>query len=107
MFKFLFRRKSDQSVEVTKETQRETLLRAIGEVNEITATLDDKPAVTVDPNTGAITLTLPEQMPDEALALPAPEEALPEPEMPEAEDTPAKADGTEAKVEAETDSSKA
>lgn len=94
MFKFLFRRKSDQSVEVTKETQRETLLRAIGEVNEITAKLDDKPAVTVDPNTGAITLTLPEQMPDEALALPAPEEAHPEPDIAEAEEAPAEADAS-------------
>lgn len=72
MFKFLFRRNAGDAIEVTKETQRETLLRALGEVNEITATLDVKPAVTVDPNTGAITLALPEQLPDESLALPAP-----------------------------------
>lgn len=72
MFKFLFRRNASNEVEVTKETQRETLLRALGEVNEITAKLDVKPAVTVDPNTGAITLALPEQLPDESLALPAP-----------------------------------
>lgn len=72
MFRFFFRRHSEDTVEATPETQRETLLRALGEVNEITAEMDPKPAVTVDPATGAISLTLPEQMPDEALALPAP-----------------------------------
>lgn len=72
MFKFLFRRRADNTVEATPETQRETLLRALGEVNEITARLDPKPAVTVDPATGMISLALPEQLPDEALALPSP-----------------------------------
>lgn len=73
MFRFFFRRRPDDTVEATPETQRETLLRALGEVNEITAAMDPKPAVTIDPATGSISLILPEQMPDEALALPAPD----------------------------------
>ena len=70
MFKFLFGRKG--GAEPVKETQRETLERAIGEINEIMAGLTDKPKLTVDMETGGLTLELPEQMPDEALALPAP-----------------------------------
>ncbi|WP_084861047.1 hypothetical protein [Salibaculum halophilum] len=70
MFKFLFGRKG--GAEPVKETQRETLERAIGEINEIMAGLTDKPKLTVDMDTGGLTLDLPEQMPDEALALPAP-----------------------------------
>ena len=75
MFKFLFRRKGE--VEAVKETQRQTFERALGEVNEILGQLDPKPRVTVDPEAGTIAFELPEQMPDEALALPKPE---PEPE---------------------------
>jgi hypothetical protein len=70
MFKFLFRRKA--GAEPAQETQRETLERAIGEINEIMTGLADKPKLTVDMETGGLTLELPEQMPDEALALPAP-----------------------------------
>ena len=70
MFKFLFGRNG--SAEPVKETQRQTLDRAIGEINEIMAGLTDKPKLTVDMETGALTLDLPEQMPDEAKALPAP-----------------------------------
>tara|TARA_R110002096_G_scaffold247706_1_gene440093 strand:- start:176 stop:415 length:240 start_codon:yes stop_codon:yes gene_type:complete len=55
------------------ETQRQTIERALSEVNEVVALLDDKPKVTIDPATGSVSLALPEQMPDEALALPAPE----------------------------------
>lgn len=72
MFNFLFRRKNG-TIEAKKETQRDTVARALGELNAIIATLDPKPAVTVTPETGEISLDLPEQMPDEALALPAPE----------------------------------
>lgn len=85
MFKFLFRRKAD-AIEASTETQRETILRALGEVNEIVAQLDDKPAVTFDPSTGAISFALPEQMPDEALALPAPEVAEEPQTAPEQDD---------------------
>lgn len=73
MFKFLFRRKADASVEVVPETQRETFERALAEVNGLVALMDPKPAITVDPATGAVSYALPEQFPDEALALPAPE----------------------------------
>lgn len=73
MFKFLFRRKPDATVEAIPETQRETFERALAEVNGLVALMDPKPAVTVDPATGAVTFALPEQFPDEALALPAPE----------------------------------
>ena len=55
------------------ETQRETIERALAEVNSVVAGLAVKPSVTFDPETGEISLTLPDQMPDEALALPAPE----------------------------------
>jgi len=72
MFKFLFGRKG--GAEPVKETQRETLERAIGEINEIMTELTDKPKLTVDMETGGLTLDLPDQMPDEALALPAPSE---------------------------------
>lgn len=90
MFKFLFRRKGE--IETVKETQRQTFERALGEVNEILVQLDPKPRVTVDPEAGTIAFEMPDQMPDEALALPKPEpEAQPEPESqpePEAEDKP-------------------
>ena len=77
MFKFLFGRRG--SPEPVKETQRETVERALAEVNEILAELDPKPKVTLDPETGEIALALPEQMPDEALALPAPDTGTSEP----------------------------
>jgi len=69
MFKFLFGKKS---IEAVKETQRETLERAMGEVNAILGAMAVKPKVAVNLETGLIELDLPEQMPDEALALPAP-----------------------------------
>ncbi len=95
MFKFLFGKKP---VEAVKETQRETVTRAMGEVNEILALMAVKANVSVDLNTGLVNIELPQQMPDEALALPAPEEK-PEPEMAEekAEDAP------EAEAEAKDD----
>lgn len=83
MFKFLFRRSSDAAP--TPETQREVMERALGEVNEVLAALEPKPAVTIDPATGQVSFDLPERFPDEALALPAPaadelsESASPEP----------------------------
>lgn len=73
MFKFLFGKKS---VEAVTETQRETVTRAMGEVNDILGQMAVKPSVAVDLNTGLVTIKLPEQMPDEALALPAPEKAV-------------------------------
>lgn len=84
MFKFLFGKKSeDEPVTVVRETSRETIERALQEINGILAELDPKPAVTFDPVSGAISLALPEQMPDEAKALPAPEEAAATPDKAE------------------------
>lgn len=74
MFEFL-RKIGAKTPAAVAETQRQTVERALGEVNEIIAALDVKPAVRFDPASGAIALELPEQMPDEALALPAPEPA--------------------------------
>lgn len=54
------------------ETQRDTITRALAELNTVVAGLSVKPLITIDPETGAINLKLPDQMPDEALALPAP-----------------------------------
>ena len=72
MFKFIKSRLG--GVKTVTETQRQTIERALSEVNEIVAAMVDKPKITIDPATGAVELSLPEQMPDEALALPAPEE---------------------------------
>ncbi len=74
MFKFLFGSRAS-APEVKRETQRETVTRALGEVNEILATLDPKPQITIYPQEGTLTVELPEQMPDEAKALPAPEKS--------------------------------
>ena len=72
MFRFLFGKvPEDAPVQVVRETQRQTVERALAEINEIVGALDPKPAVTFHPATGAISLALPEQMPDETKALPA------------------------------------
>ncbi len=72
MFKFLFRKKE---IEAIKETQRETVERAVKELNEILEGMAEKARISVDLQSGLIDVDLPEQMPDEALALPAPEKA--------------------------------
>ena len=72
MFKFIKSRFG--AVAPTIETQRETIERALAEVNGVVAMMAEKPLVTINPATGAVTLSLPEQMPDEALALPAPDD---------------------------------
>ncbi|MGV6812213.1 MAG: hypothetical protein ACWA47_08210 [Brevirhabdus sp.] len=71
MFKFLKigRRKPEPVI----ESQRETFTRLVEELNSAIDALSDKPAVTIDPATGRVSFELPEQFPDEALALPAPE----------------------------------
>ncbi len=70
MFKFLFGKKA---VTAVKETQRETVERALGEVNDVLGGMAAKAKISVDLETGLLAIDLPEQMPDEALALPAPE----------------------------------
>ncbi|RLJ59003.1 hypothetical protein BCF46_1145 [Litoreibacter meonggei] len=69
MLKFLFR---GREKEVVVETQRQNFERIISELNSAIDGLPVKPRVTLDPVTGHVELHLPEQMPDEALALPAP-----------------------------------
>lgn len=71
MFKYLFGKVSKTQA----ETQRQTVERALGEINAIVADLEVKPTLSFDPTSGALELGLPDQMPDEALALPAPETA--------------------------------
>ena len=71
MFKFLFGRKD---AKVVKETQRQTVERALAELNEILSDLPEKATIAVDMEAGTVSVDLPEQMPDEALALPAPAE---------------------------------
>ena len=71
MFKFLFASKDG---DVKQESQREVATRALDELNTILSGLDPKPAMQIDMATGQIGVTWPDQMPDEALALPAPVE---------------------------------
>ncbi|MEM9855310.1 MAG: hypothetical protein AAF841_12800 [Pseudomonadota bacterium] len=70
MLRFLF---GDRKGTPKVETQREAFERLVKELNEAIGALAVKPKITVDPNTGALDLAAPEQFPDEALALPAPE----------------------------------
>ena len=79
MFKFLLGR---GKTKVVQETQRQTFERALGELNEILAGMEEKPVLRLDLTKGQMEADLPEQMPDEALALPAPKT----PEEPEASD---------------------
>ena len=71
MFKFLFGNKA-AAPQITRETQRQTVERAQRELNEILAALTPKARITIYPAEGTLTIDLPEQMPDEAKALPAP-----------------------------------
>ncbi|MEM1234824.1 MAG: hypothetical protein AAGH70_11935 [Pseudomonadota bacterium] len=72
MLKFLFGTKPGAA---KAETQRDTFERLVKELNEAIVVLPQKPKVTVDPNTGAVSFEAPEHFPDEALALPKPAEA--------------------------------
>lgn len=72
MFKFLLDRAKGK---VVKETQRQTAERALKELNDVLGGLSERPKLTVDMGSGLIEVVLPDQMPDEALALPAPEPA--------------------------------
>jgi hypothetical protein len=105
MFKFLFG-KNKAEVEVVKETQRETVARALGELNEVLGGMSVRSKIAVNLETGLVEIELPEQMPDEALALPAPGEkaaAEPEAEGPK----PAEADATPAQTSGDTKAEKA
>lgn len=75
MFKFLFGKSAKEPEVIVRETQRETVERALKEVNDILAGLSPRAVVTVDLQHGTVSVSLPEQMPDEAKALPAPNPA--------------------------------
>lgn len=70
MFNFLKSRMGGMRPVV--ETQRQTFERAFAEVNDIVVLMVPKPKVTIDSATGTVAFELPDQMLDEALALPAP-----------------------------------
>jgi hypothetical protein len=72
MFKFLFKKTDKGAQVVVAETQRQTVERALRELNTVLVTLTPKAKITVYPDEGTLSVTLPDQMPDEALALPAP-----------------------------------
>lgn len=72
MLKFLFGNRAD-APQAAAETTRMALTRMQADLNAVLESLPEKPKVTFDPVSGAITLDLPEQLPDEALALPAPD----------------------------------
>lgn len=69
MLKFLFRK----SAQAEAVNQRKSLENLLANLNDILRDMPEKPLVIVDANSGEITLDLPDQMPDEALALPAPD----------------------------------
>jgi len=73
MLRFIFGKKETPTVKT--ETQRESFERVMSELNGLLDEQTIKPSITVDMGTGAVVLTLPEQLADEALSLPAPEEA--------------------------------
>jgi hypothetical protein len=70
MFKFLF---DKVGAKPKIETQRDTVVRTVDELNSVLSLMADKPVMGIDLNTGTLTIELPDQMPDEALALPAPD----------------------------------
>lgn len=71
MLRFLFGMRSPTE-EAAAETQREALERLVRDLNAAIAALPEKPRLIIDPATGKLELDLPETLPDEALALPAP-----------------------------------
>ena len=91
MFDFL-KRMRGVSAEA-RESQRARFERLVEELNAEIAELPEKPAVTITPDTGALSFEMPAQFPDEALALPGPGSMEAEPAT-EAEET-AEASGNE------------
>ncbi len=54
------------------ETQRQAFKRLMTDLNEAMEQLPEKPRFVFDPNSGQLELLLPDILPDETLALPAP-----------------------------------
>jgi hypothetical protein len=70
MFRLLF----GKTDEITAQpTQRARIASALDEINEIVAGLEVKPKFCFEAGTGRVWIDLPDQMPDEAPALPAPD----------------------------------
>ncbi|MEO0357587.1 MAG: hypothetical protein AAF386_04700 [Pseudomonadota bacterium] len=69
MLKFLFGQRDGRAVQ---KSQRDVITSLLADLNTAVMAMPEKPSVTINPNTGEIGLELPDQMPDEALALPAP-----------------------------------
>ena len=74
MLRFIFGKKDDTPT-VKTETHRESFERVMAELNTLMADQPVKPSLSVNLETGQLDLTLPDQLADEALALPAPDEA--------------------------------
>lgn len=72
MLKFLnvFRAQKETPMLMTHRQQFE---RALEDMNTVLQTFDVMPAVTLDPASRTISITPPDQFPDEALALPKPD----------------------------------
>lgn len=74
MLQFLFgKRRADTQ---TRESLREAGARALDELNDVLAALPDLPDITIRTAGGRIDIDWPEQLPDEAKALPAPDTAM-------------------------------
>ena len=85
MFDFLKRLRGVPSE--IKESQRARFERLVEELNAEIAELPEKPAITITPETGALSFDMPEQFPDESLALPKPETAASSAQAEDAEET--------------------
>lgn len=73
MLKTFFDRLSVRSAPALN--QRQIVEKALADLNEVLGAMADRPALTIDMASGRLAIDLPDQMPDEALALPAPEAA--------------------------------
>lgn len=73
MLQFLFgkRRAGTQ----TRQSLRDAGTRALDELNDVLAALPELPDITIRPASGRIDIDWPDQLPDEAKALPAPDTA--------------------------------
>lgn len=75
MFKFLFGKAEKVIAVRAAETQRQIVERSLRELNDVLVNLTPKARISIYPEEGTISVDLPQQMPDETKALPAPERA--------------------------------
>lgn len=100
MFEFLFGKKPTKKA--ATETLRQTAERSLKELNAVLAALPEQPAITVRGAGAGVEIDWPEQMPDEAKALPAPTPTGESSETPEAETTGKSAVSSEPEEPSET-----